>query len=515
MSAREGDSGPLRLPLQRRPVWIAGGSATGLALAFMWIASGVVPSIPFPPAAVAELIVRATPGGVVTFFIESLHHWALRLLSLGVLLGTLLFGAEVLWRTAVGDRLRPLVAGGLLAAVALVASLGLSFETTNLVGTIVVIGFAALLYARAARSIYDSSTEELDWDRRRALQLGFGGALGLAVAGGLVGWFARSFAGPDRRVRLVTPEPPAKIPARPDFPDIPGLSAEITSARDHYVVDVDLVTPSVEADGWVLEVNGEVDSPTQFGFSELQERFAVVEEYSVLTCVSNEVGGNLIGNSAWGGVRLADVLDAVGVRDGAVDVIFHSSEGYSDSIPLEIARNPHVLLAVSQNGRPLLQEHGFPCRVRVPSIYGMKNVKWLESIEVVSRDYVGYWQMRGWSDEAVVKTESRIDVAGDDESIEAGKDTWIAGVAWAGERGISKVEVTVDGGKTWNEAMLKEPIGPLAWNLWAYRWTPDSSGSATIACRATDGDGETQTAKPADPHPSGASGYHTVEVSIT
>ncbi|MGH2754428.1 MAG: molybdopterin-dependent oxidoreductase, partial [Actinomycetota bacterium] len=351
--------------------------------------------------------------------------------------------------------------------------------------------------------------------RRRALRLGVGGVAGLAVGGGALGWIAQRLGGPDTNVMLVAPAEAAVIPERPSFPDIPGLSPEITSASDHYVVDINLVQPSVEAEGWELEVKGLVDRPVTLDFGELQTRFDVVEEFQTLTCISNEVGGDLIGNSAWGGVRLRDVLEAAGVEEGAVDVVFTGDEGYTDSIPLEIALDPSTLLAVSQNGEPLRQEHGFPCRVRVPMIYGMKNVKWLREIEVVDKDYQGYWMQRGWSDEAVIHTGSRIDVAGNDRRASVGEATWIAGVAWAGGRGISKVELSTDDGQTWDEAMLKEPISRYSWTLWAYRWTPERDGTAMVVCRATDGDGEVQTSLTAPPHPAGSTGLHRLGVRVS
>jgi DMSO/TMAO reductase YedYZ molybdopterin-dependent catalytic subunit len=317
-------------------------------------------------------------------------------------------------------------------------------------------------------------------------------------------------------VRIATPASLASPPARGSFPEIAGLSPEVTSAADHYVVDVNLVRPSVEATTWSLAVNGEVRRPLELSFDELQERFEVVEQYSVLSCISNEVGGPLVGHSAWRGVRLKDVLEEAGVGESAVDVVFTAADGYTDSITIETAMDPVVLLAVAQNGEPLTRDHGFPCRVRVPALYGMKNVKWLQSIEVVDRDYKGYWMKRGWSDVAVVRTQSRIDVAGSERSASTGVATWIAGVAWAGDRGIERVEVSTDGGDSWLEAQLREPIeGNLSWRQWAYRWTPGRAGAANVLCRATDGDGEVQTQEAAAPHPAGATGYHSVEVTVT
>lgn len=494
---------------------IAGACATAIVLALMWIVSSMFPGVVFVPLALAGLLVRLTPGDLATFFIETFGHWAMRMTSAGAVLGVVAAGGEGLWRSRDDDGLRPLLAGALMAAVGAVLAVGLGSGTANIPATVVVLALAVPIYAGVARSLYRSLVADAEPSRRRALRLGVGSALGASLAGGALGWLIRRLEGPDRNVTLVSPGTKASVPARDPWPDIEGLTAEITAPEDHYVVDIDFIKPSVDAEDWALEVTGEVEREVSFSFEELQRGFDIVEEYSVLTCVSNEVGGNLVGHSAWGGVRLVDVLAAAGVKDGAVDVILRSEDGYSDSITLEMARDPHVLLAVSQNGAALTQEHGFPCRVRVPFIYGMKNVKWLTSIEVVGADYEGYWQQRGWSDEAVIKTESRIDVAGDGGSATIGDATWIAGIAWAGDRGISKVEVSTDGGKTWSEAMLKEAISELSWRLWAYRWTPASSGMTTVVCRATDGDGEVQTERLAEPHPDGASGYPTTEVAVS
>jgi DMSO/TMAO reductase YedYZ molybdopterin-dependent catalytic subunit len=411
------------------------------------------------------------------------------------------------------------IVGAVLAAAAAAAMLLSPNQDANPLAVVVVVALAGCAYTLTARALSGSGevgVEEADPRRRQLLKVGIGGALAVSAGGGLIGWFASRLRGPNTNVALVAPATPAPTPAAPGpWPDIPGLTPEITSAADHYVVDINIIQPSVEADDWKLRVFGDIEDPMELTFSKLQHTFEVVQEFSVLACVSNEVGGTLVGHSAWGGVRLADILDRVRVKSEAVDVIFRAADGYSDSIPLHVARNPSTLIAVSQNGRPLTQEHGFPCRVRVPSIYGMKNVKWLESIEVVPVDYDGYWQDRGWSDEAVVKTQSRIDVAGDDFQAVVGEPAWIAGVAWAGERGVSRVEVSVDGGRSWAAARLKDPISELSWRLWAYRWTPDRTGDYVVMCRAADGTGAVQTAAEADPHPDGASGYDSATVQVT
>ncbi|MGH2787598.1 MAG: molybdopterin-dependent oxidoreductase [Actinomycetota bacterium] len=493
----------------------AGAVACALALSVLWLAAAVVDGAPFAPAAFAETIIRATPGGIATFFIETLGHLARPLVTAGVITGAFAVGVWVPVVTVRRGRPHFEIVGAVLAGAAAAAMLAAPGEDARLLSVAVSVLVAGAAYAVAARAIYSAEgSAAADPDRRRALRMGIGAALAVTAGGGVIGWFARKLRGPDTDVALVAPATPAVAPDQGPFPDIPGLTPEITTAADHYVVDINIIQPSVEAEGWKLRVFGEVDKPLEMTFEELQRRFEVVQEFSVLACVSNEVGGTLVGNSAWGGVRLSEVLDAAGVQSDSMDVVFRAADGYSDSIPVTVARRPSTLITVSQNGDPLTQEHGFPCRIRVPSIYGMKNVKWLESIEVVPVDYEGYWQDRGWSDEAVVKTQSRIDVAGDDFAAGVGDPTWIAGVAWAGDRRVSVVEVSVDNGRSWAAAMLKDPISDLSWRLWAYRWTPERAGDAVIRCRAIDGTGAVQTAAEADPHPDGASGYDAATVSV-
>lgn len=507
------------MSVDKRTLRLAGLLATGIALSGLWVVAAFWPrAVPFPPTSLAEAIIRAVPGDVSTFFIDLLKHWAIRLLAVGVGVGTLAFGAFALQLLARGGEPKPFVVGVLLAVVAAIAIVLGPGDAEDPLRMVIALGGAAALYGFTAGRfslLHDARETGFDESRRRALRLGVGGAAGIAVAGGALGWFASRFGGPDTNVDLLMATERAMIPTRPDFPDIPGLSPEITSAADHYVVDINLVQPSVEVVDWDLKVHGLVDMPLQYTFDELQSSFDIVEEYSVLSCISNEVGGSLVGNSLWGGVRLRDVLERAGIGDGAVDVVFTGDEGYTDSIPIEVAMDPSVILAVSQNRKPLTQEHGFPCRVRVPMIYGMKNVKWLREIEVVDNDYQGYWMERGWSDEAIVRTQSRIDVAGENRRATVGTDTWIAGVAWAGARGISKVEVSTDDGNTWSEAMLRDPVSPYAWTQWAYRWTPEATGRADVVVRATDGDGKTQTKEESPPHPAGSTGWHSVSVAIT
>jgi hypothetical protein len=218
----------------------------------------------------------------------------------------------------------------------------------------------------------------------------------------------------------------------------------------------------------------------------------------------------LIGNVNWNGTSLKALLEEAGIEPGAQRLVFHAAEGYVDSIPLDDAMLPTTLVVYGIDGRPLPRQHGFPVRIIVPTIYGMKNVKWLTRIEVIKTDFQGYWQERGWSNPAIVKTTSVIDTR-DNLAFDHGVVP-LGGIAFAGDRGISAVEVQIDGGE-WKKARLADQAIPVEWRVWRYDWQA-TPGSHRIAVRAVDGKGQPQSADVTAPHPDGASGYHKVDVSI-
>ncbi len=293
------------------------------------------------------------------------------------------------------------------------------------------------------------------------------------------------------------------------FPNLNGLALEVTPTSDFYVVSKNPFDPQVDRERWRLEIGGLVATPLAFTYDELRA-LPAIEEYATLQCIDNQVGGDLIGNALWRGVRLKDLLAQAGVQESVIDIVLTASDEYRDSIPLARAVSEGALLAYEMNGEPLTKEHGFPLRLIVPGIYGMKNVKWIKKIEAVSYDFKGYWQRRGWDDRAEYKTMSRIDAPA------AGVQgaTTIAGIAFAGDRGISKVEVSTDGGKTWEAAMVKDALSPYSWALWQRAWQPTRAGKQVIIVRATDGRGVTQTAQSEPVAPSGASGHHRKSVEV-
>lgn len=287
------------------------------------------------------------------------------------------------------------------------------------------------------------------------------------------------------------------------FPDIDGLAREVSPTADFYQVSKNAFDPHVEVHSWKLDVGGLVENPLSLTYSDIKA-LPAIEQYATLECISNTVGGALIDNALWRGVRLKDVLEQAHLKPGVLKIVLHASDHYADSIPLDRAMQEGTILAYAMNGEALNAIHGFPLRLIVPGIYGMKNVKWITRIEAVDYDFKGYWQARGWDDKAEYKTLSRIDVPR--KSFQG--STAVAGIAFAGDRGVKSVEISMDGGETWERAEIKPAISPYSWALWHKEWTPTRAGNHGLVVRATDGEGHLQTEEEAPPIPDGASGYH-------
>lgn len=299
----------------------------------------------------------------------------------------------------------------------------------------------------------------------------------------------------------------------------PGISAPFTDAEFFYTVSKNkLFDPRVDAGRWALDVNGLVGRATSLTLDDLRT-LPTVEAAVTLGCISNGVPARAIGNARWTGVRLRDVLErAGGVDRSAVDLVWISADNYTDSIPVAKALDEHTLLVWGMNGEPLPQAHGAPLRAIVPGIYGMKHAKWIEAIELIAGDHQGYWQRQGWSDTAPFMTLSRIDVPRAGERLVAGAPLTLGGIAFAGDRGVSRVQVGVGTpeqsptGLLWMDADLGPVLGPAAWRVWTCPLTP-TPGPLRLSVRATDGVGDVQPQAPRGNFPSGAQGWHTVDVS--
>jgi DMSO/TMAO reductase YedYZ molybdopterin-dependent catalytic subunit len=350
---------------------------------------------------------------------------------------------------------------------------------------------------------------------------GFLALTGTAAAGGAVAWLAgwaagRSLHGAEASrdaVRLPAPTSPQPLLPPDAEVGVAGVAPFRVPNADFYRIDTALVAPRVDSGTWRLRVHGMVDRGVTLDFAELL-RAGLVERDVTLTCVSNEVGGDLIGNARWLGLPLAPLLRRAGPRPDADMVLSTSADGWTASTPLAVLLDGRdALLAIGMNGVPLPIEHGFPVRMVVPGLYGyVSATKWVVDLEVTRFDRAAaYWTTRGWSDHGPVKTQSRIDVPKNGAQVSAGRVA-LAGVAWAQHRGISRVEVRVDDGP-WQVARLAEVPSADTWRQWVLAWDA-VAGRHRIRVRATDGTGAVQTGDQAPPEPDGATGWHTITVDV-
>ncbi|HJT94137.1 MAG TPA: molybdopterin-dependent oxidoreductase [Mycobacterium sp.] len=309
------------------------------------------------------------------------------------------------------------------------------------------------------------------------------------------------------RARRVTP-----VPASQPFA-VDGLSAYVTPNADFYRIDTALFVPRVNVDRWTLEVSGLVDKPFRVTYDELLA-MDLVEEPVTLQCVSNEVGGSLVGTASWLGVPLAGLLERAKPRREATQIVGRSVDNFTVGFPTAVGLDGRTaLVAVGMNGEVLPQRHGYPARLVVAGLYGyVSATKWLRQIELTRlEDFDAYWIPRGWAKEAPIKTASRIDVPRKGARLVSGRVP-IAGVAWAPNRGIASVQVRVDDG-SWIEAQLGDVASDDTWVQWLYEWDA-TPGDHKVAVRAVDKHGDVQTSNETPPRPDGATGYHTRSVTV-
>ncbi|MFI9402603.1 molybdopterin-dependent oxidoreductase [Nocardia sp. NPDC052316] len=364
-----------------------------------------------------------------------------------------------------------------------------------------------------ARSDGASPPEKPSRRRFLLLSAGVGAvAVGAAVAGQWIGARLRDVVA-DRAGFLV----PRAAPAPPLGPGVrlavPGLTDFVTPNDRFYRVDTALQLPALTSGDWRLRIHGMVDRPLEVDFDQLRQR-AAVERTITMTCVSNEVGGELAGTAVWTGYRLADLLAEAGVHPDADMLLSRSIDGFTASTPVAaVTDGRDALLAVGMNGEPLPIAHGYPARLIVPGLYGyVSATKWVVDLELTRFDRAeAYWTERGWAAQALVKTAARIDVPAAFATVPAG-DVIVAGVAWAQRRGIDAVEVQVDD-QPWQPATLADEYSTDTWRQWTWRWTA-APGAHTLRVRATDRDGVTQTDRRVPPFPDGATGWHSRVITV-
>ncbi len=520
-----------------------------LATIALYLGTGLL-GLPFPPEALFQLILAPVPGSIESVAVETLREYAkYSAFTFAAAIYSVLYG---LIAVAVGHIFRMERQGrnpfALLAAMLIPTAIGLGLEaslapTVSILSSTVGWVMAAVLLV-AVNSCY--ALIALRWPEAhviKTMQPGIGKEIKPLAAGSrrvflkrvVVGAVILAFAGLAAKVGLSflsrqplvgsnTPIPVNSQSAQTSVSGLPDIfqdariadlvGSEITDNRIFYRVDINAIPPRLDFDKWSLNVHGKVNNPFVLNKSSLLN-LPTVDEYATLECVSNTINppGALISNAKWTGIPLSTILNQAGLSSDAKYVVFRCADGYTVGIPVDRALEKGALLAYKMNDELLPNEHGFPLRAIVPGIYGMMNGKWITEIEVVDYVYVGYWQERGWSNDARIKTTSIIYYPS--AGAQVGGALPIAGVAFAGDRGISKVEVSTDGGQTWNDAVLKTPKSPYSWVLWAFEWTPTTKGSNTILARATDGTGQVQDPAYRDPFPEGATGYNSVSVTAT
>jgi DMSO/TMAO reductase YedYZ molybdopterin-dependent catalytic subunit len=525
-------------PIQRVPArGLAAGllsGAVGVCVGFL--VSGVTGPVGSPVVATGQLMIDVSPPAVKDFAIRHFGSNDKMVLQIGVLVVLALFSAAI--GVLARRRLVYGLAGvGLFGAVGLLAALTRPTATISavwptLAGTaaaalvLVLLTRGASPRARRAAAFAGSAQvaslsvsarpEHPEPPRREFMLLGAAaaGAAAVSYVGGRLLSESAAVTAAEQSMRLpaaVRPAPP--LPVGADL-RIPGLAPFITSNSAFYRVDTAIVLPQIPPSSWHLRVHGQVRRELTLSFDELLRR-PLIEDYITLACVSNPVAGPYISNAKWLGASLGALLREAGIRPGADQLFCTSANGFTSGTPVVTAMDGRdAMLAVGMNGAPLPVEHGFPVRTVVPGLYGYVSAcKWITDIEVTTyAANVAYWAQRGWSPQAPIKTESRIDVPNGQGPIRRGPTT-IAGVAWAQHKGIDAVQVRVNGGP-WRQARLAAVPGIDTWRQWAIDWDA-APGNHRIEARATDATGYTQTAAPAPPPPNGATGYPTVIVSVS
>jgi len=322
--------------------------------------------------------------------------------------------------------------------------------------------------------------------------------------------------------------PDSQFKSRPQgFEDArltPLIDAEVTPTYLFYRIDKNAIVPVVDAKTWNLTVKGLVNNPLVVDYEEIKAMNST-EEYATMSCISNKIGGDLISSALWKGIRLRDLLARAQVKPEVKYIVFRCSDGYDVGIPLESGLMDGTILAYNMNNNPLTNDHGFPIRAIVPGFYGMMHPKWITEIELVDKTYEGFWQRKGWSNDMNNNIYSSIVIPGNqeirnrfpnsvNENFAIDKTSPIGGFTFAGDRGISKIEVSTDGGSTWKSAIIKDPLSKYTWVLWTSRFIPKINGNYKIVVRATDKTEKIQTSEFAEPFPNGASGYNMVDVNV-
>lgn len=548
--------------LRKPSIWLGaliGGLLTAPAIALMFLADQVA-GLPFIPFDVFDFVSRNLPGGLLTFGIDTMVDLIITFnlgetstaaktaeqlmglgafMGLGIAIGAIFFFAVNRSKSTLRSVYPGMVLGLGFGALMLLISIQVNLTATasgvlQIIWVMLVFtgwGVALnwiyndLAHSEAKTKIDETTGEQVLVEAldRRQFMVRIGGATAtLTVIGAGLGALLGNRPGAGQ---VVTDLPTNDIAdgagnALPNTVEgnlqpAPGTRPEYTPLDDHYRIDISSRPPVINSSEWTLDVTGLIDNPVNMSLQELYDSFDRVEEYVTLSCISNRIGGDLISTTKWSGFLMKDFLEMVQPQASAVALKITGADGFDEYVLMEtIMGDDRIMFAYEWDDQPLKQKHGFPLRIYIPDHYGMKQPKWIESIEFVDAWEEGYWVRRGWSVDAIVNTTSVVDTIATD-SILKQDDNYIVpvgGIAYAGAKGISKVEVSVNGGD-WEEAQLRDPLSELTWVLWRYDWQ-FQEGSYTFAVRTYDASGTLQSLESRGTRPDGATGVHAKQAAM-
>ncbi len=507
---------------------VAGALAAGVAIAVAELVAGTVAGAPSLVTAMGSLVISLQPPGAKDVMVSLFGTNDKLALNVAVVAVALILAAAA---GILGARRRwlgaaILIAFGVLAGAAALrdplASPSLAVVNAAIAvsaGLIALFGLLSLASgpARPAGDGTEIDWNTAEWTRRRFLIASAGTLGGVIVVGGTGRYL---IDGEHADAIVSSTKIPAPLQAVPPLTadqvlGVPGITPLVVPNADFYRIDTALLVPRVDPASWTLAVTGMVAHPLRFTYDELLA-MPLYEQYVTISCVSNVVGGNLVGNALWTGVRLKDVLQAAGVAPGATQIVGRSVDGFTVGFPTAWAMAPdrEPMIAVGMNREPLPAAHGFPARLIVPGLYGyVSATKWLSEIQLTTREAVdGYWVPLGWAKDGPILTQSRIDVPSGGATVPAGVVV-VGGVAWAPDRGVSAVQLRVDGG-AWQTAAISRPISNATWVQWSLPWTA-TAGQHSLEVEAIDGTGDVQTSQVSSPAPDGARGHHRITVTVS
>lgn len=520
-------------------------------IALMYLTNQLL-GLPFAPFDVFDWVARVLPGGVITFGIDvmidtllalglsvvdlaktSEHIMAVGIFLVAGVIGGVLVLFVITARDIDADWVNGLIAGLIVGSPVVAIHLAISGSQVSALIRLLWLSLlfagwgVALMYMHRATMAQPKAEAKADEamtveqvDRRRFLITAGASTAAFTVVGSGVGLALSSAERRREEAELVSSDAHNEQTSGGDpFPNVdspitpaPGTRPEYTPLKDHYQVFLRTEPSVIEAEGYILPITGMVDNPLMLTVEDLQTGFTNFDQFVTLSCISGRIGTELISTTQWTGFSAQELLDRLGVQDGAEWLVIRSEDGFYESVALEwIREDERIMFCHSWDGNPLPTGHGFPLRIWIPDRFGMKQPKWITSIEVTDEYQLGYWVERNWSEDAFVRTTSVIDTVAVN-SVQ-GSGVPIGGIAWSGDRQISQVQVRVNGGD-WEDAQLREPLSETTWVIWRYEW-PFEEGEFTFEVKCFDGDGVEQVLETMTQRPDGATGIHSVEETVT